>query len=51
MKNLRRKEHHTSAMTPEAGGPAVGPGLRHPAGAIGRGCAPRRLVVILGWLE
>lgn len=51
MENLRRKDQDTSAMTAEAGGPAVGSGLRHPVEAVGRGCAPLRLVVILGWLE
>ena len=60
MENLRRKDQYASAMTAEAGGPAVGAGLRHPVEAVGRGCAPRRLtdahhsdrlVVILDWLE
>jgi len=42
MENLRRKEHHTSTMTAEAGGPTVGTGLRHLVEAVGRGCTLRR---------
>jgi len=42
MENLRRKDQDTSTMT-------TGP--RHPGGAVGLGCAPRRLVVMLDWLE
>ena len=51
MVNLRRKDQDTSAMTAEAGDPAVGTGLRYPVEAVGRGCAPRWLVVTLDWLE
>jgi hypothetical protein len=51
MENLRRKDHHTSAMTAEAGGPAVGAGLRHTVEAVGCGSVSRRLLVVLDWLE
>lgn len=51
MENLRCKEHHTSVMTARAGGPTVGSGLRYPGEAVGYGCAPRRLVLILDRLE
>ena len=44
MENLRRKDQDTSAMT-------AGAGLRHTGEAVGLGCAPRGLVVILDWLE
>ena len=42
MDNRRRKEHHTSAMTAEAEGPAVGVELRHLVWAFGHGCTPCR---------
>ena len=44
MENLLREEHHTRSMTAEAGGPAMGSGLRPTVEAV---CSPRRLVVIL----
>jgi len=44
MENLRRKVQDTSAMIARAG-------LRFPVEAVGRGCAPRWLVVTLDWLE
>jgi hypothetical protein len=51
MENLRHKDQDASAMTAEVGDPAVGTGLRHPVEAVGRGSAPRRLVVILDGVE
>jgi hypothetical protein len=51
MVNLRREEHHTSAIPAEAGGPAVGAGLWYPVEAVGRGCASCRPVLIPESLE
>ena len=42
MDNLRRKEHHTSAMTAEAESPAVGVEPRYFVWAFGHGRTPCR---------